>query len=194
YEQVGNTVALWADTGLDRGLGGFTIPMTWFQSLNPLLVMLMTPPLLAYWHRRADAGKDTSPARRMALGALVVAAAYMLLAAVEWSSGDAKAPWLWFALFFAVFTFGELLVLPTGLGLFARLAPPRLGATTVAAWYLAIFTGSLSAGLVGMLWSHMDQAPFFAMLGLIAAAAALLLRSLDGAVRRVDPTWAPKGD
>jgi hypothetical protein len=40
----------------------------------------------------------------------------------------------------------------------------------------------------------MDQAPFFAMLGLIAAAAALLLRSLDGAVRRVDPTWAPKGD
>ncbi|MDO9370201.1 MAG: peptide MFS transporter [Sphingopyxis sp.] len=194
YEQVGNTVALWADTGLDRGLGGFTIPMTWFQSLNPLLVMLMTPPLLAYWHRRADAGKDTSPARRMALGALVVAAAYMLLAGVEWTSGDAKAPWLWFALFFAVFTFGELLVLPTGLGLFARLAPPRLGATTVAAWYLAIFTGSLSAGLVGMLWSHMDQAPFFAMLGLIAAAAALLLRSLDGAVRRVDPTWTTRGD
>mgnify|MGYP006203666579 CR=1 FL=1 len=46
YEQVGNTVALWADTGLDRAAGAFTIPMTWFQSLNPLLVMLMTPPLL----------------------------------------------------------------------------------------------------------------------------------------------------
>ena len=154
----------------------------------------MTPPLLAYWHRRADAGKDMSPARRMALGAVVVACAYLLLAAVEWGSGDAKAPWLWFAIFFAIFTFGELLILPTGLGLFARLAPPRLGATTVAAWYLAIFAGSLSAGLVGMLWSHMAQAPFFAMLAVIALAAALLLRALDGAVRRVDPTWAPKGD
>lgn len=65
---------------------------------------------------------------------------------------------------------------------------------TVAAWYLAIFAGSLSAGLVGMLWSHMAQAPFFAMLAVIALAAALLLRALDGAVRRVDPTWAPKGD
>ena len=194
YEQVGNTVALWADAGVDRAIGAWTIPMTWFQSLNPLLVMLMTPPLLAYWRRRADSGHDTSPARRMALGALVVAAAYLVLAAVAWSSGEAKAPWFWFAVFFAIFTFGELLVLPTGLGLFARLAPPRLGATTVAAWYLAIFSGSLSAGLVGMLWSHMDQGPFFAMLGGIAVVAALLLRALDGAVRRVDPTWGAKGD
>src|SRR5580698_2008533 len=49
YEQVGNTVALWADVGIDRATSLLTIPMTWFQSLNPLLVMLMTPPLLAYW-------------------------------------------------------------------------------------------------------------------------------------------------
>ena len=124
----------------------------------------------------------------MALGAVVVACAYILLAAVEWGSGEAKAPWLWFAMFFAIFTFGELLILPTGLGFFARLAPPRLGATTVATWFLATFAGSLSAGLVGMLWSHMDQGPFFAML------AALLLRSLDRTVRRVDPTWGAQGD
>ncbi|MEN3748413.1 peptide MFS transporter [Sphingomonas sp. HF-S3] len=188
YEQVGNTVALWADTGLDRGVAGFLIPMTWFQSLNPLLVMLMTPPLLAWWRRRADEGRDTSPAKRMAVGAVVVAGAYFLLSAVAWSDGGERSAWLWFVLFFAIFTFGELLVLPTGLGLFARLAPPRLGATTVAAWYLAIFTGSLSAGLVGTLWSHTDPARFFAMLGGIALVAAALLRSLDRPIRSVDPT------
>jgi len=43
--------------------------------------------------------------------------------------------------------------LPTGLGLFARLAPVGFGATTVAAWFFAIFTGSLSAGAVGTLWA-----------------------------------------
>ncbi len=47
YEQVGNTVALWADSGVDRMAGGFVIPMTWFQSLNPLLVIIVTPFLLA---------------------------------------------------------------------------------------------------------------------------------------------------
>ena len=43
YEQVGNTVALWAQTGVDRHVGAAVVPMTWFQALNPLLVFLMTP-------------------------------------------------------------------------------------------------------------------------------------------------------
>ncbi len=181
YEQVGNTVALWAESGIDRRLGSLSIPMTWFQSLNPLLVMLLTPILLAVWRRRAAAGYDSPPARRMALGALIVAAAYLLLAAVTWVAGDAKASWLWLALFFLIFTIGELCVLPTGLGLFARLAPPRLGATTVAA-----FTGSLSAGLVGGLWSLLDRSSYFALLAVIATVAAGLLRLLDRPIRRID--------
>ena len=53
YEQIGNTVALWADAGVDRAAGSVQIPMTWFQSLNPLFVMLLTPPLLAYWRRHS---------------------------------------------------------------------------------------------------------------------------------------------
>jgi POT family proton-dependent oligopeptide transporter len=156
YEQVGNTVALWADAGIDRAVGSFTIPMTWFQSLNPLLVILMTPFLLARWRARAEAGREHSPAQKMAIGALVVAAAYLLLAAVS-ALEPGRASWIWLALFFVIFTAGELYILPTGLGLFARLAPPKLGATTVAAWYLAIFSGSLSAGLVGTLWSSTSQ-------------------------------------
>src|SRR3546814_653099 len=82
YEQIGNTLPLWIDTGVDRVLLGFTIPMTWFQSLNPLLVISMTPLLLMAWRRRADRGRESSPATRMAIGALVVAVAYVLLAAV----------------------------------------------------------------------------------------------------------------
>ena len=81
------------------------------------------------------------------MGALIVGSAYLLLAAVDAVSrrGDC-AGWVWLALFFLVLTFGELFILPTGLGLFARLAPPHLGATTVAAWFLVIFSGSLTAG------------------------------------------------
>lgn len=185
YEQAGNTVALWADTGVDRALGAWAVPMTWFQSLNPLLVMAMTPMLLAGWKRRADAGRDTSPARRMATGALIVAGAYLLLSAVDAVSGG-KAHWLWLVLFFGVYTFGELFILPTGLGLFARLAPPGFGATTVAAWYLTIFAGSLSAGLVGTLWSRLPHPTYFALLAGLAVIAAALLRLLDPWARRAE--------
>lgn len=186
YEQVGNTVALWADSGVDRSVGDWTIPMTWFQSLNPLFVMLLTPPLLAYWHRRAAAGVDQAPLRRMACGAAIVAGAYLLLAAVNWNAGGAVTGWIWLVLFFLVLTVGELFILPTGLGLFARLAPRHLGSTTVAAWFLVTFAGSLSAGLVGGLWSRFEPGAFFALLAVLASVAAGLLWRLNGPMQHAD--------
>jgi POT family proton-dependent oligopeptide transporter len=190
YEQVGNTVALWADVGIDRTIGLWTIPMTWFQSLNPLLVIMMTPLLLAHWRRRAQAGSTGSAMKKMALGALIVAAAYLLLATVAFEAGTGRASWLWLAVFFAVFTLGELYILPTGLGLFARLAPIGYGATTVAAWFCAIFTGSFSAGMVGTLWARTSHAEFFAILTLISAIAAAMLLALDRAIRRIEAARA----
>ena len=185
YEQVGNTLPLWIDTGVDRTLAGFVIPMTWFQSLNPLLVIAMTPLLLMAWRRRAEAGRETSPALRMAIGALIVAAAYVMLAAVTLFAGDARVGWIWLLAFFVVLTFGELYILPTGLGLFAKLAPVRLGATTVASWFLAIFSGSLLAGLVGTLWLKASHPAFFLLLAGLAVVAAVLLWRLDRPIRNL---------
>ena len=68
------------DVGIDRTTALMTIPMTWFQSLNPLLVFIMTPLLLARWRRQAEAGRSQSSMRKMAFGALIVAGAYLLLA------------------------------------------------------------------------------------------------------------------
>ena len=183
YEQVGNTLPLLIDTGVDRVVAGFTIPMTWFQSLNPLLVISMTPLLLLHWRRRAEAGHETAPALRMAIGALIVAGAYVLLAAVTAVAGDTRIGWLWLVAFFVILTLGELYILPTGLGLFARLAPPRLGATTVASWFLAVFSGSLLAGLVGTLWSKASHSGFFLLLAGLAVVAAALLWRLDRPIR-----------
>ncbi|MGJ4729685.1 peptide MFS transporter [Luteimonas sp. SDU101] len=183
YEQIGNTLPLWIDSGVDRSLGAWTIPMTWFQSLNPLLVIAMTPLLLMVWRHRAARGRESSPAARMATGALLVAAAYLLLALVSAMAGDARVAWPWLLAFFLVLTLGELYILPTGLGLFAKLAPLRLGATTVASWFLAVFSGSLLAGLVGMLWSRASHAGFFVMLAGLAVLAAVLLRALDRPIR-----------
>jgi POT family proton-dependent oligopeptide transporter len=186
YEQVGNTVALWADVGVNRATALVTIPMTWFQSLNPLLVFLMTPLLLARWRRRAAAGKHESSMRKMALGALIVAGAYLLLAIVAVEAEPGRAGWQWLVLFFVIFTLGELYILPTGLGLFARLAPLGFGSTTVAAWFLAIFSGSLTAGAVGALWGSTTHGRFFALLCIIAALAAALLLALDRPTRRIE--------
>ena len=185
YEQIGNTFALWMRDDVDRVIAGVEIGAAMFFSLNPLLVMVMTPLLLARWKRQAERGSELSVMHKMALGALIVAASYLLVAGAEAVSGDGHAHWLWLLSFFVVFTLGELYILPNGLGIFARLAPPKLGASTVAAWYFAIFTGSLAAGQVGRLWSYIDRIPFFMLLAGIASGAAFLLYLLDRPTKRI---------
>jgi POT family proton-dependent oligopeptide transporter len=184
YEQVGNTVALWIG-GVNRHAGSGEIPMTWFQSLNPLLVIVLTPILLAYWKRRSDEGREHSPLQKMALGALIGAGAYALLAVAS-ALSPVGASWWWVVGYFFVLTLGELYILPTGLGLFARLAPARLGATTVAAWYLAIFTGSMTAGLIGSWYSSLKPPFFFLVLTAVASLSSAMLLMLDRRARAVE--------
>ncbi|MDP3370755.1 MAG: peptide MFS transporter [Brevundimonas sp.] len=187
YEQVGNTVALWADQGVDRAVtGALLIPMTWFQSLNPLLVFTLTPLLLAWWARRAEKGREGSPLIKMSIGALVVASAFFLLAAVAGLNGGSPSSWLWLVLFFVLLTAGELYILPVGLGLFARLAPAGMAATTIAVWFLAAFAGNLLAGVLGTFWSSLDPAVFFALMGVVGILAAGLLALMDPAARRAE--------
>jgi POT family proton-dependent oligopeptide transporter len=189
YQQVGNTVAIWLDTGIDRSLGDYVIPMTWFQSLNPLFVFAMTPLLLAYWRGRAAVGGDLSAVYKMAVGAGLVGGSYVLLAALAYGAGGGQVGWLWLVLFFALLTLGELYILPTGLYLFDRLAPPGTNAFAVAAWYFTIFTGSLFSGALGTLWTSLDHAGFVLLLAASSAAGALILLLL-GRVRLPDTAVA----
>ncbi|MBW8844941.1 MAG: peptide MFS transporter [Burkholderiales bacterium] len=173
YEQSGNTLALWLDASADRHAGSFLIPATWFQSLNPMMVFLLTPFVIARWNRQGR--RDAGPApdlRRMGLGALGSGLAFAALAGVI-ASGAAH--WGWVVLFFVVFTLAELYILPVGLALFARSAPPGYGATAVAAWFLAAFAGNLLSGWVGTWWASFSPAGFFlAMAGVAALSASLL--------------------
>ena len=186
YEQTGNTLALWADAAVDRHVAGWAVPVTWFQSLNPLFVFVMTPLLVAFWNRRGEAHAQSAPLWKMAIGAMTVAASYVLLAAVARASqaGGAAASGWWLVVFFALLTLGELYILPVGLGLFAQLALPGFGATTIAAWFLAAFAGNLLSGVVGTWWTHLSPDAFFLAMAAIAALASVSLTLLAAAERR----------
>lgn len=192
YEQIGNTMALWTAEGVNRQVTeGFSIPMTWFQAINPLVVFAGTPLLLAWWARLARRGIETPALHRMAFGAALVGLSYLLLAGVSaWSqSHGTRAHWGFLAGGFVLMTVGELYILPVGLGLFGRLAPPGLRATSMATWFFAGFFGNLLAGSLGTLWSRLPTPGFFGLISAVAGLAALQLFSMGtrmGAVERSD--------
>src|SRR3546814_18699429 len=94
------------------------MPMTWFQALNPLFVFALTPLLLAWWRRRAETATSQSPAiGRMALGAALVGASYVMLAVLTKTSQGQPVAWPWLVAFFALLTMGELYFLTNVIGL-----------------------------------------------------------------------------
>jgi POT family proton-dependent oligopeptide transporter len=178
YEQVGNTIALWANDGVDRHVtAGWSIPMTWFQSLDSLVVFTATPLLVLRWARLARRGIETPWLKKMAFGAAVVGASYLILAAVAaWSDAHGtRASWVWLVGWFVMMTLGELYILPIGLGLFGRMAPEGFRATSIATWFFAGFFGNLLAGALGTLWSGLPHGWFFALIGAVAGFAGVLL-------------------
>ncbi|HUB85995.1 MAG TPA: peptide MFS transporter [Rhizomicrobium sp.] len=193
YEQSGNTLALWADSGVDRHIGSFSIPMTWFQSLNPMFIFLLTPVVVYYWTKMAKRGNEPASISKMATGGFIVGLSYLMLALIVHFSGDARSNWLWLVLFFLIYTIGELFILPVGLGLFGKLAPLEFAATAIAAWFMAAFFGNLAAGFLGALWSSVSVPVFFAISGGAAILSGLLFVALSGWARRIEQRAGASG-
>jgi POT family proton-dependent oligopeptide transporter len=186
YEQLGNTVALFAASQVDRSMGGdITIPYTWFQSLNPLGVILFTPLLVWGWRKSASRGGPQDDYFRMAIGSSIMAVAFVGLALVIQLGQPGQIPWPVLAAFFLMVTFGELWVLPVGLSLFARLAPAGRGAITIAFWYSARAAGNFLAGLMGRAEPALGYGNFFLLCAAFPLLAAAMFVAISRRSRRV---------
>jgi len=184
YEQSGNVIALWVSDFTDRSVGLFgaraTIPATWFQSINPLLIILGTPILIRIW--RSGGRKDSIAhlLRRMAIGCLIATAAMLVMVGAALVSGHgARVSSLWVVGYFVLLTLGELFVIPVGLTLIESLAPVRFASMAMGGWYIAKFLGSTLAGIMGAYWLRIPPAAFFAtgMLSTFIASACLYAMS-----------------
>ena len=177
YEQSGNVIALWVSDFTDRSLLGGMIPATWFQSINPLLIIVGTPLLIRFWRRRKVKETTSHLLRRMAIGCVIATVAMMLMVLAAYVSGPdgARVSSLWVVAYFVLLTLGELYTIPVGLTLVEALAPVRFASMAMGAWYIAKFLGSLLAGFMGAYWGVIAPSTFFALgMGSTAVAAVCL--------------------
>ena len=191
YEQSGNVIALWVNDRTDRSIDlfglGLAIPATWFQSINPLLIILGTPFLIRFWRRRKAKESISHLLRRMSFGCLLAALAMLVMvgAATASGPGGARVSSLWVFAYFLLLTTGELFVLPVGLTLVETLAPLRFASMAMGGWYIAKFFGSLLAGVMGAYWLVIPPTAFFG-LGLVSTLlAAACLYAMAKATRNV---------
>lgn len=178
YGQIGGTVALWAESGIDRGLQlwgrDFVIPAAWFQSVNPLLIFLLAPLVNWRWARDPTPVGARRDLRKMTIGATQLAAAFLVIAAVATSDTSPASP-MWLLLALVPFTLGELYLNTIGQALFSRVAPRGYVSVFMGIWILTLMLGHAAAGWLGHLWGTLTTAAFFGLVAGIALAGAAIL-------------------
>lgn len=182
--QVWNAYPIWLRDRVDRDLLDLSIPVTWFQSLDTLAVLVLAPVVIWLWKRQAQRGAEPRDLAKIAIGCAAFAAACALLSVSEWVSGDSKIPVLWPTVFHFVCAIGYLYVWPITLALISRAAPPAVNSTMVGAYYLAIFAGGIFSGWLGRFYEAMSPAQFWLLHAAVVGSGAVLIVLLSGVLSR----------
>jgi POT family proton-dependent oligopeptide transporter len=126
-------------------------PASWFQSINPLAIILLAPVFTVLWGKLAKVNMEPSSPIKMVMGLSLVAIGYVIIAyAVHGVDSQTKIAMFWLFALYIVHTMGELCLSPIGLSMVSKLAPLRLSSLLMGTWFLANavankFAGTLSA-------------------------------------------------
>jgi POT family proton-dependent oligopeptide transporter len=180
FEQAGGTFNLYAKNYIDRSVFGWIVPTEWFQSINPLLILILGFPISGLWIYLAKKNKNPSIPVKMGMGMIVLAIGFIfMICAVMQRGGEnpdtaVKASIIWLVMTYLFHTFGELCVSPIGLSMVSKLAPTRMATLFMGMWFFSIFLANFLAGFMvqfiekfGTMTIFISIASFVALLGII---------------------------
>lgn len=187
FEQAGSSINLYTDRFINRHIDflDWTIPTSWFQSVNPLFIVLLGSVFTVMWTRLAQAGKEPNTIVKMALGMILLGVGFFLMigAALErgGDSADAtiKANLLWLVGTYLIHTMGELCLSPIGLSMVTKLAPLRLGSLMMGVWFLSSFIANFLSGFVVQYVDKMGAMTIFATIAGIVIGLGLIVLLLS---------------
>jgi POT family proton-dependent oligopeptide transporter len=146
FEQAGSSFSLFADRLTQRHFGSFEVPAGWFQSLNPIFIVVFAPMFSALWVRLGARNLDPSSPAKFMLGLFGMALGFLILAtAARIAASGTMVGAGWLTSVYLIHTFGELCLSPIGQSTFTKLAPPRLVAQSLGVWFMGLSLGNLMA-------------------------------------------------
>jgi proton-dependent oligopeptide transporter, POT family len=147
FEQMGSSFNLFAERFTNRITFGFEIPAPWFQSIGPVLIILLAPAIAASWLWLAQKKIDPSIPTKFGAALIFLALGFVVIAlAASLAKSGNVAPW-WLVATYFLHTVGELCLSPVGLSSISKLAPQRYVGQMMGVWFLATSLGNLIAGL-----------------------------------------------
>ena len=149
FEQAGSSLNLFTDRAVDRAVGEFIVPASWFQSLNALFIFTLAPVFAWLWVALARRKLEPNTVAKFGLGILQVGLGFLVLVqGIKLSGPEGLTPMVWVALLYLLHTTGELCLSPVGLSMVTKLSVPRVVGMMMGAWFLASGFGNYIAGVI----------------------------------------------
>ncbi len=190
FEQAGSSLNIFTDQFVDRSIGSFTIPAAWFQSINPIFIVLLAPLFSMLWQWLGSKDKDPSIPVKMSLGMILVGLGFLFMvgAVLECDNAEenmAKASMTWIVLTYLFNTLGELCLSPIGLSMVSKLAPVKYASLLMGIWLMSSFVANILAGFVAAAVQQVGPLTIFSAISIVCILCGCVLLATSRKLRRM---------
>jgi POT family proton-dependent oligopeptide transporter len=175
YFQLYNMFKIWLQNHVNLNIGGFVIPVPWYQSLDALASILAVPILFSIWRLQASRRGEPGELSKIGTGAWIAACSYLvLIAGIFLARGELVHP-IWPALCTLGMGAAFIYQWPTLLALVSRAAPARINATMIGIAFISLFVATNLVGWIGSYYEKMSPTQFWLLHAALAAGGGILI-------------------
>lgn len=199
FEQAGASLTYFADEQTDRNVFGWEMPASFFQSFNPVFVVLLAPLFSTLWMKLGQRNLDPPSPIKQSMGLFFLALGYLVIAlGVKDVDSQTKVSIMWLTGLYFIHTMGELMLSPIGLSMVNKLAPLRFASLLMGVWYLSMATANKFAGILSGLYPEVGGKPkvflgyeiatmydFFMLFVIMSGVAAVILFLLSSRLKKL---------
>lgn len=197
FHQNGLTLTMFAKDYTNLSIGGMELSAEIFQSVNPFVVVFLTPVVMWFFSRLAAKGKEPSTPKKIGIGMGIAAAAYIVmciasiglpsqasLAGAPVPVAERVTPWILFSVYF-ILTIAELFISPLGLSFVSKVAPAHLQGLMQGCWLGATAIGNACLFLGAVMYQHISLAATWSVFAIVCFISMAVMFSMVKWLERV---------
>lgn len=137
FELAGSALNLFTARNVDKSIAGYEIKTTFFQSFNPLFIMVFAPIFSFIWIKLANANKEPAAPYKFGIGLILLGLGFVVLQLGGSAAKAGMVPAMFMVWLYLLHTIGELTLSPVGLSLVTKLSPKHMVAFMMGIWFLS---------------------------------------------------------
>ncbi|MDE5978507.1 MAG: peptide MFS transporter [Muribaculaceae bacterium] len=179
FHQNGLTLTMFAKDYTDLNLFGLSLSAEIFQSINPFVVVFLTPIVMWVFSALAARGKEPSTPKKIGIGMGIAALAYIVMCVASLGlpsqasldgapvpAAERVTPWILFSVYF-ILTVAELFISPLGLSFVSKVAPAHLQGLMQGCWLGATAVGNACLFLGAVMYQSISLSATWSVFAIV---------------------------